>query len=157
MCGLPSTVRSYYCNHIANTNQILQLNTQRHTYYTCTPHMYSHRHLGELAPNPTSITTPPPPPPPPPPQQQQQQLAGDNNRWRQQATRRVMTMGRAWTRYAPLFFHFFILIPAQHSTTSTTTHTTTTTTATAMVVAWAPKQQWQWQPPSQWQWWHHCL
>src|SRR5882762_1496066 len=58
MCGLPSTVRSYYCNHVANTNQILQLNTQRHAYYTCTPRVYSHRHSGELAPNPTSVTIP---------------------------------------------------------------------------------------------------
>jgi hypothetical protein len=55
MCGLPSTVPSYYYNHVATTNQMPQLDTQRHAYYTCTPRVYSHRHSGELAPNPTFV------------------------------------------------------------------------------------------------------
>jgi hypothetical protein len=56
VCGLPSTVRSYYCNHVANTNQIPQLNTLRHASYTCTPRVYSHRHSGELAPTSTFVS-----------------------------------------------------------------------------------------------------
>src|SRR5882762_6660779 len=39
VCGLPSTVRSYYCNHVANTNQNLPAKypTPRllHMYTTC--------------------------------------------------------------------------------------------------------------------------
>jgi hypothetical protein len=56
VCRLPSTVWLYYCNHIVNTNQNSQLNTQCHVYYTSAPHVYSHWHSGELAPNPTFIT-----------------------------------------------------------------------------------------------------
>jgi len=56
VCGLPSTVRSYYCNHVANTNQNIQLNTLHHASYTCTPRTHSHRHSGELAPTSTFVS-----------------------------------------------------------------------------------------------------
>lgn len=60
MCRLPSTVWLYYCNHVVNTHWNSLLNTQCHAYYTCTPCVYSHQHSGELAPNPTFVTSTPP-------------------------------------------------------------------------------------------------
>ena len=42
--------------HVANTNQISQLYTQRHASYTCTPHAHSHQHSGELVPTPTFVS-----------------------------------------------------------------------------------------------------
>ena len=55
VCRLPSTVQSYHCNHIVNTNWNSQLNTQHHAYYMCTPCIYSHWHLGKLTLNPSFI------------------------------------------------------------------------------------------------------